>query len=231
MTPARFRLKHRSGWFAAGEEVAQALEILSAPAFKLYLYLCLQADRDSGRIAWEPDEAAHLFEGGAEEVRTALEELYRQQVCLPRAAGVLEMADRFWPYEKPAPAEPAADLAAYVRQVRQMLLRPACVRVRFSAADERLAANFHRRGIPLSQLERAIWLGCARKYAVLLNGQNPMLITSLHYFTQLVEEVQATKVGDGYWRHVQRKVEELERRWMANRSTTPEKPDEIMETK
>ena len=33
MTPAPLRLKHRSGWFAAGEEVVQALEILSAEAF------------------------------------------------------------------------------------------------------------------------------------------------------------------------------------------------------
>ena len=40
-----------------------------------------------------------------------------------------------------------------------------------------------------SQIERAIWLGCARKYVALLNGQTPMLITSLHYFTGLVDEV------------------------------------------
>ena len=44
-------------------------------------------------------------------------------------------------------------------QVRQMLLRPACVRASFSAADERLAAGLHRRGVTLTQLERAIWLG------------------------------------------------------------------------
>jgi len=231
MTPARLRLKHRSGWFVAGEEVAQALKILSAGAFKLYLYLCLQAERQSGRIAWEPEAAARLFEGAGEEIRTALEELCRQQVCLPIGVGALEIADRFWPYEKPAPAEPEPDLAGYVRQLRQMLLRPACVRAGFSSADERLAAHFHQHGVSLVQLQRAIWLGCARKYAALLNGQNPMLITSLHYFTRLVEEVEATKVTDSYWCYVQRKVEELERRWIANRSRTTEKEDETMETK
>ena len=113
-----------------------------------------------------------------------------------------------------------------------MLLRPACVRASFSAADQRLATNFYRRGVTLNQLERAIWLGCARKYIALLNNQSPTLITSLHYFTGLVEEVSATSVADAYWLHVQRKVEQLERRWIANRSaTTPAQKNEMMETK
>jgi hypothetical protein len=45
-----------------------------------------------------------------------------------------------------------------------------------------------------------------------------MVITSLHYFTGLVDEVAETKVSESYWRHVQRKLEQLERRWMANRN-------------
>ena len=227
-----FGLKHPRGWFAAGEEVAQALEILSAAAFKLYVYLCLQAERQSGRIGWDAVDAEYLFEGGGERVQVALEELYRKQVCVSAGAGTLEISDRFWPYQKPVPAEPEPDLASYVRQVRQMLLGPACVRISFSAADERLATNFYRRGITLIQLERAMWLGCVRKYISLLNGHSPMLVTSLHYFTGLVEEVRATSVADSYWGYIQRKAEHLERRWLANRSNPmPEKQDEMMETK
>src|SRR5437899_4389468 len=78
-----------------------------------------------------------------------------------------------------------------------------------AAPMRRLAANFHRRGVTLAQIERAIWLGCARKYVALLNGQTPMLITSLHYFTGLVDEVMATSVADSYWLHVQRTAEQL----------------------
>ena len=75
-------------------------------------------------------------------------------------------------------------------------------------------------------------LGCARKYVALLNGHTPMLIASLHYFTGLVDEVIATQVADGYWLHVQRKAEELERRWIASRNNHPAaKQDEMMETK
>jgi len=231
MTPAPLRLKHRSGWFAAGEEVVQALEILSAEAFRLYLYLCLYAERQTGRGVWNPEAAAHQFHCGSEEARIAMAELCQRQVCVLADAAAVEITDRFWPYEKAVRAEPGPDLASYLEQARHMLLRPACVRARFSAADERLAANFHRRGITLTQLQRAIWLGCARKYIALLNGQIPMLITSLHYFTGLVDEVMATQVGDSYWLHVQRKTEQLERRWVAHRSRILGEPDEMMETK
>jgi len=87
------------------------------------------------------------------------------------------------------------DQTNYVQQVRQVLLRPACVRASFSAADERLAVIFYRRGVTIEQLQRAIWLGCARKYVALLKGSTPLLVTSLHYFASIVEEVAATAVG------------------------------------
>ena len=169
----RMRLKHARGWFAAGQEVSWALEILSAEAFRLYLYLCLHAERQTGRIGWNADDAAHLFRCGREQVQAAMAELWRQEVCVPSGDAVVEIRDRFWPYEKQAIAESRTDQVSYLEQVRQMLLRPACVRASFSAADQRLATNFCRRGVTLHQLERAIWLGCARKYISLLNGRVP----------------------------------------------------------
>lgn len=212
----RLRLKQASGWFAAGREVALALETLSAEAFRLYLYLCLYAKRQTGQILWNPDDIAPLFHCGSEQLRTAMAELCRQEVCALVGDAAVEIRDRFWPYEKLAIVESKTDQASYIEQARQILLRPACVGASFSAADQRLATNFYRRGVTLNQLERAIWLGCARKYTALLNGQNLMLITSLHYFTGLVEEVIATTVADSYWLHVRRKAEEMERRWIAS---------------
>ena len=59
-----------------------------------------------------------------------------------------------------------------------------------------------------------------------------MLITSLHYFTGLVEEVISTTVADSYWLHVRRKVEQMERRWIASRTNPiPAKEDAMMQTK
>lgn len=230
MMPPRLRLKKPTGWFAAGQEVAAALEMLSAEAFKLYLYLCLHAERHTGRIAWQPGAVVRLFRGGGEVVPAALEELCRQQVCGRADASAVEICDRFWPYEKAA-ANSGTDLAGYVEQVRQMLLRPACGRASFSAADERLAGHFQRRGVTLTELQRAIWLGCARKYVALRNGQTPLFITRLHYFSGLVEEVVSTRVSESDWRHVQRKTEQLERRWIGNQEARRRGSDEMMKTK
>lgn len=45
------KLKHPTGWFAAGREVTRALRMLSDGAFKTYIHLCLTADRSTGRVA------------------------------------------------------------------------------------------------------------------------------------------------------------------------------------
>ena len=41
----RFQLKQPTGWFAAGREVRCALELLSDATFKLFVWLCLHAER------------------------------------------------------------------------------------------------------------------------------------------------------------------------------------------
>ena len=84
----------------------------------------------------------------------------------------------------------------------------------FTAADEKVALNLCRRGVSLEQLRRAIWLGCARKYAAMLNGQTRLAITSLAYFASLIDEVTQPEIPASYWEHVRRKMEEMEKRWL-----------------
>ena len=50
MSPTRLELKCPSGWFAAGREVQLAATLLSDPAFKLFVWTCLHAERNSGRL-------------------------------------------------------------------------------------------------------------------------------------------------------------------------------------
>ena len=239
MMPApRLRLKRTTGWFAAGQEVAMALPLLSDAAFKLYVFMCLNVNRHSARKVWEPMKLANLFQRDHTSMTDALEELCRREVCIrhpdPNGRIAIEICDRFWPYEKPPVEEFGIDLSLYVRLVRQMLTGTACMRVNFSAADERLAAVLYRRGVTLVQLKRAIWLGCARKYIALLNGNehSPMFITSLNYFSALVSEVGATSAGEDYWKYIQHKVRQLERMWL-DRTPAGGDPtkDEMTETK
>jgi hypothetical protein len=84
----------------------------------------------------------------------------------------------------------------------------------FTAADEKLARNLSQRGVTLEQLRRAIWLGCARKYVAMINGQTRLPIRSLAYFASLIEEVSQPQIPVTYWEHVRRKMEEMEKSWL-----------------
>jgi hypothetical protein len=51
MNESRLTLRHPSGFFAAGCEMRDALTLLSDGAFKIYVYVCLHADRRNGPVA------------------------------------------------------------------------------------------------------------------------------------------------------------------------------------
>jgi hypothetical protein len=101
------RLKHLTGWFAAGREVSRALPLLSDGAFKLYIHLCLTADRSSGRLQADHADLAKALGKSRRSVVVYLEELRRQGVCKTQPAknqhgqGQIEICEAFWPYERP----------------------------------------------------------------------------------------------------------------------------------
>ena len=184
MTPARCQLKHPSGWFAAGIEVHQALTLLSDAAFKLFFWLCLHAERSTGSLCCSPWQIAEETGKSEAEVRNALEEILHHNVARWIGDDVMEMADRFWPYERPDHGRDASDCGGYVAEVKRWFLERACVRSVFTAADERLAAQLHENGVPLECLGRAILLGSMRKYATMLQGRAAAPVTSLRYFAR-----------------------------------------------
>lgn len=217
MSAARLMLKQPTGWFAAGREVAQALALLSDAAFRLYMHLCLEADRHTGRARIESAALMRILRKDPASIQAGLDELQHQGVC-ERQADQVEICDRFWPYQKQVTLGAGPQEVEFLRQARATFLAPACVRSTFTAADEKLARNLARSGVTLEQLRRAVWLGCARKYVTLLNGQSQVPITSLAYFASLIKEVSQPQIPISYWDHVRRRMEEMEKRWsrMAN---------------
>lgn len=213
MSAARLILKQPTGWFAAGREVAQALALLSDGAFKLYVHLCLEADRHTGRVRIESAALTRILRKDAASIEAGLDELQHRGVC-ERQADQVEICDRFWPYQKKVPLAVGPPEVEFLRQARTAFLAPACVRSTFTAADEKLARNLGRSGVTLEQLRRAIWLGCARRYVALLNNQSQLPINSLAYFASLIEEVSQPQIPASYWDHVRRKMEEMEKRWL-----------------
>lgn len=213
------RLKHPSGWFAAGLEVARALALLSDGAFRMYIHVCLNADRRTGRLRAEHGGLACALRKSRRSVVTYLDELRRHGVCHIQAAvnqhlgGEIEICDAFWPYEK-APSSPKTDtLAGYIEQVRRLLGARHCVGNVFAPADERLAAALFERKVPIEEIEHAVLLGCARKYVTLINRQGGNPIVSFSYFQNVIEEARELKMSAEYWRHLQMRVGQMEQQW------------------
>jgi hypothetical protein len=210
-TASRFRLKRTSGWFAAGPEVDGALRILSDAAFKLFVWLCLHSDRSGGSITATPLELARGLDRSEVEVQTNLQELQRKGVCVWRQDGIIEIADPFWPYQRVQEPATNDDLRVYISQVKRFFLQRSCVRSVLTVTDPKLAAQLHRDGVSITEVERAILLGSLRKYVALLNNGSGTPITTLHYFTALFAEVRQ-EVSDQYWQYVAQKVRTLEQR-------------------
>jgi len=226
MSAPRLILKQPTGWFAAGREFTQAITILSDGAFKLYVYACLRAGRHSGCLRATVDELAQAMTRAPTAVALNLEELEALAVCrVVRSGGsqlVLEISDRFWPYQKQQPqgrtAEPEQE---FVQKVRSLFLAPACVHASFSAADEKLATDLYRRGVSTEQVGRAILLGCARKYVSMLNATVRTPITSLQYFSDIVGEVSEPGIPETYWEPLRTKVMRMEQQWQQASPTRP----------
>jgi hypothetical protein len=218
----RFRLKQPCGWFAAGREVACAATLLSDAAFKLFIWLCLHADRSRGSLPAIASELARTLARTEAGISHALEELIDKGICQCTPSGTVEITDRFWPYERIR--SPDTELPQYIEQIRRVFLARHCVRSTFTAADEKLATELHRSGVPVTDVEHAILLGALRKYAALLNNGRGTPITSLHYFKALFEEVRQP-ISPDYWTYIEHKVRRLEQR-LAERPGHP-----IAETK
>lgn len=232
MSPARvLQLKRASGWFAAGREIQRAAMLLSDAGFKLFVWLCLHAERDSGRLPVYAADLARSLRKTEREIELCLQELVRAGACRFTAPNSIEIQDSFWPYQRPPSQAVADDSEAYVAAVRRIFLGHGCVSSSFSPADERLAAGWHRRGVSLEQVERAISLGVTRKYVALVNNGGGTPITTLHYFAHLIDQVDQMNTSPDYWRYLSARTRQFESRWRNLRAASPLQSSPPNETK
>jgi hypothetical protein len=136
-TGTRFELKQPTGWYAAGREVASAMRLLSDATFKVFLWLCLHAERSCGALTATAAEIAGALGKAESEVRTCLEELQRHGVCMVQA-GLIQISDPFWPYRRNPVALPDEEERRYVEEVKRLFRERRCVQSSFTAADEKL---------------------------------------------------------------------------------------------
>jgi hypothetical protein len=197
------------------------MTLLSDGAFKLYILLCLSADRSNARLEVDQAGIAKSLAKSRRSVIVYFEELAQRGVCEVKFAtnqhtrGIVRICDAFWPYVIVAPIEETEGQAHYSRRIRTLLETRNCVLRSFTAADEKLARALFVKGIPFENIERAFLLGCTRKYLSWLNGQNSGPIAGLQYFRSIIDEVAELQTSTEYWRYLAERLDKFERIWLA----------------
>jgi hypothetical protein len=199
----------------------QALRTLSDGAFKLFAYLCLEADRRTGRLEAVQGELAKAIGKSRRIVGKYMDELKQKHVCVVRSARnqyartCIEILDEYWPYRRTAEVESVHGQVRnpYVEAIRSIFVAIGCTIGRFSARDARLAQDFQQSGIPLEIVQDALLMGAARKYISWLNGGSVQPIGSLAYFATLLPEMQQRPLAVDYREYLREKVSQLAKAW------------------
>jgi hypothetical protein len=190
--------------------------------FKLFVYLCLHARRDTGTLETSQNTLAKNLRKSRRSVGSYLKQLQEAGVCHvqmtqnPHLQGLIEICEDYWPYHRESSERVPEDESTYVAQVKQQFLARACVSSSFSLADQRLARHWFEQGIPLERIEQTLLLGCTRKYVAWRNGQTRTPIASLRYFESILEEVSSQSGSLSYWSYLRSRMERLEGLWVEN---------------
>jgi hypothetical protein len=230
MSSSPLRLKNARNWFAAGMEVQQAIETLTDGAFKVFMHICLNAERKTGMLHTTQVELARNLKKSHGAVRKYLGEMEKAGISLnsfsnsPRTRGSIQITPSYWPYEGETAQTQTDDGAdRFISEIRTMLRERACVRSSFSTADEVLARQWFNASVPLDRIRQAILLGCARKYVAWRNNpavQGP--ISTLRYFAPIIEEIAQQKLDPDYWEFLRARIQRHERLWIEKHQEGPE---------
>lgn len=229
MTSGKLQVRPGMAWFPAPFEWRAAINQLSDGAFKLFVYVCLNADRTTSQFDFRQTVLARELKKSRRSVARYLQELQANNICHIRlsanqhAAGIIEIQAPYWPYQwdpEPSTSSSTDSLESYVQSIEKYLSARACVRCRFSALDRLLAEDWFRRGIRLWQIEQAILMACGRKYVSWLNGAVSQPIGSLKYFEQTLQEVLETNIPPEYWEFNKVQITRLEQKCLVSESAS-----------
>jgi hypothetical protein len=189
-------------------------------AFKLYVWLRLNARLDTGSLQTSQSDLARALQKARGTIRANLSTLEQDGVCRmkfprnPHGRGWIEITDDYWPYERKGPTSDDPAAGSYVEQVRQILAERACIRTPMSTADELLAREWHAQGVTIEQVSQAVLMACARKYVSWRNGAPRTPIGSLAYFQPILAELRDRMAPGEYWEFTRHRIERMEKLWI-----------------
>ena len=223
---SRLRLKKTSNWFAAGEAFLKAMEILSDGAFKLFVFVCLKADRHSATYRTRSDQLAHALRKPLDTIESSLAEMERKKVCSivsntkSDRECLFRIEDEFWPYHSSGSPSAGQDVTDYVAAVRQLFLDLGCTSGRFGSSEETQAKSLEKRGIPLDIVRDAMIMGACRKYISWLNNGYAEPISSMAYFESVIGEFLRCPPLADYREHLPSELKRLTQQWSRSAQLT-----------
>jgi len=213
----KLRLKKNKGWFPAGESFLNAMSVLSDHTFKLFVFVCLNADRETATYTAGATRLAAVLGKFRTEVDRYIAELQNKKVCLvnriPYGPITFRITDAYWPYECDGGTAVPTYNGSYVDAVRTLFLGLGCTSGRFGPPEAGQARNLEKRGISLQELEDAMIVGACRKYVSWLSNGPSDPIASLYYFESLIEEIRERPFPPGYRDHLRMEVKKLADQW------------------
>ena len=94
----------------------------------------------------------------------------------------------------------------YVRLIRDLYLKLPITAKRFNRSDRLLAAELHRRSVPLDLVRSAFVLAAARRLARNPNAPALTPVRSLRYFLPVIDELQAQPLPSRYLEYLESKL-------------------------
>ncbi len=214
-TNPKLRLKKATGWFPAGDGFLKAMVVLPDGPFKLFVFLCLNADRQTAIYQSSYHRLATGIGKSRHTVEAYVAELKAKGICtiltsrIPYVGSIIRIADEYWPFVATGDGPGSRGAEPYVDSVRKLFIALGCTTGRFGSSDEQLAADLERKGIPIEVIEDAMLVGACRKYVSWLNSGSTAPIASLHYFEAILEEVIERPFPPGYREYMRQQVEKL----------------------
>jgi hypothetical protein len=214
---SKLQLKKASGWFPAGDGFFRAMKVLSDGPFKLFVFLCLKADRHTASCQSSYQQVAAAIGKSRHTAEAYAAELRDKGFCtvvsshIPYVGSIFRIADEYWPFVTAGNGSAPDDEESYVGSVRKRFMILGCTTGHFSPSDERLASSLEQKGIPLAVIEDAMLIGACRKYVSWLNSGPSAPIASLHYFEPIIEEVLERPFPTGYRDYMRLQVDKLAR--------------------
>jgi len=214
----KLRLKQPNGWFPAGDNFLRAIPQLSGGAFKLFVFLCLNADGQTATYTVSQRSLASAIGKSRPATEKYIAELRTKGFCsirpsrIPYVGTSFTIDEKYWPYQSPN-RNAAEDANDYVNKVRDLFLGLGCTTGRFGPPEASQARHLEKRGMSLQELEDAMIVGACRKYVSWLSNGPSDPIASLQYFNSLIEEIRERPFPPGYRDYMQMEAKKLSRQW------------------